>query len=141
MGEPRTVQRSFRLARATAELLDQLAESDGTSRNALADRLLGEALRLEHHPLIRFVHGAGGRRRAILVGTRLYVYQVVATAKAHDGSVEETATYFGLPVTLIRAALNYYADFDAEVDADQAAAARGAEAERRRWERQQRALV
>jgi len=122
MGEERSVQRSFRLAGPTAELLDLKAESTGSSRNALADRLLGEALRLEHRPLIRFVQGASGRPQALLGGTALHVYQVVATVDAHHGSVDETAAYFDLPLTSVRAALEYAADFDSEVAADRAAA-------------------
>lgn len=141
MEQDRSVQRSFRLARTTADLLDLEAESAGTSRNALADRLLGEALRLEHHPLIRFVQGAAGRRQAVVAGTRLYVHQVVATARAHRGSVEETATYFDLSTALVRAALDYYADFESEVDAAREATERTADAERRRWERRQHALA
>ncbi len=137
MGEERSVQRSFRLTRSTAELLDLEAESAGSSRNALADRLLGEALRQEHHPLIRFVQGAGGRRQALLAGTRLYVYQVAATCEAHHGSVDETAAYFDLPLTSVRAALDYAADSDSEVAADRAAAERVAAAERRRFELRQ----
>lgn len=137
MAKERSVQRSFRLTRSTAELLDLEAESAGSSRNALADRLLGEALRQEHHPLIRFVQGAGGRRQALLAGTRLYVYQVAATCEAHHGSVDETAAYFDLPLTSVRAALDYAADFDSEVAADRAAAERVAAAERRRWGRRQ----
>jgi hypothetical protein len=42
-----------------------MAKAAGTSRNALADRLLSEAIRTETHPLIRFQPGALGRRRAL----------------------------------------------------------------------------
>jgi len=136
-----SVQRSFRLSARTVELLDEQAAAAGGSRNALADRLLGEALRVEHHPLIRFRQGAGGRRQPLVVGTRLAVHQVVATLRAHDGDVEETASYFGVSPRQVRAALDYYADFRDEVDADAAAAEQSARAERDRWERQQRALA
>ncbi len=40
----------------------------------------------------------------------------------------------------MRAALEYYAEFSAEVDADATHAERAAAAERARWERQQQAL-
>ena len=91
-----SVQRSFRLSARTVELLDSAAEVAGESRNALADRLLGEALRVERHPLIRFHHGAAGRRQPIVTGTRLYVHQIIATLRASDGDVDEAATYLGL---------------------------------------------
>jgi hypothetical protein len=52
-----SVQRSFRLSRRTLEELDAMAGVTGESRNALADRLLGEAtaastwvrIALDHH--------------------------------------------------------------------------------------------
>jgi uncharacterized protein (DUF433 family) len=141
MDDTRSVQRSFRLSASTAELLDQEAETSNESRNALTDRLLSEALRQEHHPLIRFHHGAAGRRQPMLAGTRLYVHQVIATLREHSGSVPDTAEYLGLAPRFVQAALEYYADFRDEVDADAAAAERAAEAERDRWERQQQALA
>src|SRR5579872_7375943 len=82
-----SIQRSFRLAPRTLELLDAAAAAGDESRNALADRLLGEALRVEAHPLIRFHEGAAERRQPLLVGTRLYVYQIVATLRASGGNV------------------------------------------------------
>ncbi|MEX2658300.1 MAG: hypothetical protein WD232_01285 [Acidimicrobiales bacterium] len=137
----RAEQRSFRLSPKTLALLDDAAERAGESRNALAERLLGEALRTEQHPLIRFRKGEAGRRQPAVVGTRLYVHQVVATARGCDGSVDETAEYLGVEPRLVRGALDYYADFREEVDADLAAAQHVEDEERARWERQQRALA
>jgi uncharacterized protein (DUF433 family) len=139
--EAGSVQRSFRLSARTVELLDAEAEVAGESRNALADRLLGEALRVERHPLIRFHPGAAGRRQPLVAGSRLYVHQVIATLRASDGDVDEAAGYLGLTARQVRAALDYYADFRHEVDADAEAAQRVEATERDRWERQQRALA
>jgi uncharacterized protein (DUF433 family) len=136
-----TVQRSFRLSRRTLDLLDAMAKAAGTSRNALADRLLSEAIRTETHPLIRFRPGALGRRRALVAGTRLYVYQVISTLRGNDGDIEQTAQDFAVTPQLIRAALAYYADFTDEVDEDAAVAAQLEREERDRWERQQRAIA
>jgi uncharacterized protein (DUF433 family) len=135
------VQRSFRLSPATAQLLDDVAESTNESRNALADRLLGEALRAERHPLIRFRTGAAGRREPVVVGTRLLVRQVVAAVRGHDGDVDSTASYFEVPARLVRAAVSYYAEFAAEVDAEAERAARLEADQRARWEREQTALA
>src|SRR5215216_4758859 len=66
-----STQRSFRLSRRTLEQLDAMARATGESSNALADRLLSEAIKTATHPLIRFQPGALGRRRALVVGTRL----------------------------------------------------------------------
>jgi uncharacterized protein (DUF433 family) len=136
-----SVQRSFRLSSKTAQLLDAAATHGRESRNALVDRLLCEALRLDRHPLIRFQDGAAGRRQALVVGTRLHVYQVVSTVRAGKGNLEEAATYLGVAPRLVRAALDYYAEFAEEIDEDAAVAERIAKDERARWERQQRALA
>ena len=140
MAEPKSVQRSFRLSSRTIELLDAAAVSSGETRNALADRLLGEAVRVERHPLIRFDAGAAGRRQPRVTGTRLDVHQVVATVRANDAGVDATAEYFGIDPRLVRAALDYYAEFTDEVDADAAEADRVARTERAHWERVQHAL-
>jgi len=137
---PGSVQRSFRLSKRTVELLDAAAASGHESRNALADRLLGEAVRLERHPLIRFHSSASGRRQPLVVGTRLYVHQVMSTVRASGGDVDEAAAYLDVPSRLLRAAVEYYAEFADEVDQDAEVAARVEGDERARWERQQRAL-
>lgn len=139
--KPASVQRSFRLSRRTLELLDAAAADGGETRNALADRLLGEAVRLDRHPFIRFHEGAAGRRQPLLVGTRLYVHQVMSTVRASHGEVDEAADYLGIAPRLVRAAVEYYAEFGDEVDEDAATAERIERDERARWERQQRALA
>ena len=139
--DPPSVQRSFRLSRRTIELLDAAAAGGRETRNALVDRLLGEALRIERHPLIRFHEGASGRRQPMVVGTRLYVHQVIATVRASDSDIDEAATYLAVAPRLVRAAVEYYAEFSDEVDDDAAGASRIELDERARWERQQRALA
>ena len=140
MPDTPSTQRSFRLSKRTLELLDAAAEATRESRNALADRLLGEAVRLERHPLIRFNHGAHGRRVPSVVGTRLHVHQVISTLRASQGDVDDAASYFGIPPILVRAALAYYAEFSDEVDEDAVVAERIAKDEHDRWEREQRAV-
>jgi uncharacterized protein (DUF433 family) len=139
--EPTSVQRSFRLSKRTVELLDAASAAGRESRNALADRLLGEAVRLERHPLIRFHESASGRRQPLVVGTRLYVHQVMSTVRASDGDVDEAGSYLGIPSRLVRAAVEYYAEFADEVDEDADVATWVERDERARWERQQRALA
>lgn len=139
--KPASVQRSFRLSRTTSDLLDAAAESTGETRNALADRLLGEAVRAERHPLIRFRTGAAGHREPQLVGTRLLIRQVIATVRDHNGNIEDSAAYLGVPPRVVRAAVSYYAEFTSEVDADVDRAARIESDQRARWEREQAALA
>ncbi|CAN5917641.1 hypothetical protein BH23ACT10_BH23ACT10_34700 [soil metagenome] len=140
MTESTSVQRSFRISARTLELLDSAAVEGAESRNALVDRLLGEAIRVERHPLVRFQQGAGGRRRPQLTGTRLYVHHVMPTLRDHEGDIAETAAYFDVDTQLIRSALAYYADHADEVDADIADDLRVADDERSRWARQRRVI-
>jgi len=72
--------------------------------------------RRDNHPLIVFREGAAGLRRPALVGTRLYVWQVVDTVRANENSVADAAGYLGVSERQVRAAVDYYADFTEEVD-------------------------
>lgn len=139
--EQGSVQRSFRVSTRTMELLEDAAAYAGESRNALVDRLLGESVRVERHPLIRFHQGASGRRQPLVIGTRLYVHQVISTVRASKGGVDAATSYFGIEPRLVQAAVEYYADFSEEVDGDSATAARIEAEERSHWERAQRALA
>jgi hypothetical protein len=65
----------------------------------------------------------------------------MSTLRASDGDVAQAADYLGISPRLIRAAVDYYAEFPDEVDEDAAAAERAERSERDRWERQQRALA
>lgn len=136
-----SVQRSFRLSASTVVLLDAAAASASESRNALADRLLAEALRTERHPLIRFRTGAAGRREPVIAGTRLLVRQVVAQLKDADSDAQGVAEALDRPVREVRAAMSYYAEFPTEVDADTRWAASIEEVERARWDREQTAFA
>lgn len=90
---------------------------------------------------MRFRTGAAGRHEPFLVGTRQLVRQVVGQLRDAGGDVDEVADYLGIDPRQVRAALEYYADFASEVDAD-TAWARGVEADvHARWERQQAALA
>jgi uncharacterized protein (DUF433 family) len=137
---PATVQRSFRLSSRTLELLGERAGETSESRNALAERLLDEGLRIDRHPLIRFRTGGSGLRRPALVGTRVDIWQVIDTVRGEDGNVADAAEYLGLTEAMIRAAVDYYADFAEEIDAYRAEELAFAERERERSERARRVL-
>ena len=79
--------------RPVAVMLDALAEHLGESRNALADRVLGEALRTQAHPLVRFRAGASGRREPAVGGTRLLVRQVVRQVRDENGDIDADAEW------------------------------------------------
>ncbi len=141
MSESKSVQRTLRLRRETADRLDSAAAHGAESSNALADRLLLEALRLQDHPLVQFRTGAAGDREPHLVGTRLKVRDIITTARGHHGDLQATAAYFDVPVPIVEAASAYYAEFTDEIDQAMAEASRVADLHRQRWERQQALLA
>jgi uncharacterized protein (DUF433 family) len=110
-----------------------------TSR-ALAQRFVDEGLRQADHPLVRFVDGPSGRRAA-LVGRGLDVWEVIATVRDNDNDLAATASYLGILLGLVEAAVNYYGEYqdeiDEEIDLNQAEWERGYAA----WEAGQRALA
>ncbi len=124
--------KSFRLSSRTLALLDRRADELRQSRNALADRLLGEALRTEQHPLIGFRQNADGIRRPCVAGTRLYVWQVIDALRDDGSTAESVADALDMSLAQIRAAVQYYADFTDEVDADQKEAAEAVRLEHER---------
>lgn len=107
--------RSFRLPPDTLRKLEQKARETATSQAVLAERYLDEGFRRDEHPTITFVDGPAGRRPRV-AGTGLDVWEVVATFRDNDGSVDEAAAYLGIPARLVREALRYYADYSPEID-------------------------
>ncbi|MDQ3630608.1 MAG: hypothetical protein M3417_04895 [Actinomycetota bacterium] len=140
MAREPTVQRSFRLKSRTLELLGERAEQTSESRNALAERLIDEGLRMDRHPLISFRTGGSGQRRPALVGTRLDVWQLINLLRDENGDVAVTAESMGVSGHMVQAAIDYYADFRDEIDAYAAAEETSSREAHERWERAQRVL-
>ena len=129
----------FRIATETIEHLKRRAREAGAAQTTLAERYIGEGLRMDEHPLIYFREGELGRRPA-LVGTRLDVADVIETIRQNNNSVEEAADYLELPVEHVEACLRYYADYKDEVDELIERARGAAEREQERGRRQRQAL-
>ena len=68
------------------------------------------------HPGIASREGPAGVEAAI-PGRRLFVWQVVETVWASDGSVDEAAAFLGILANQVEAAMRYYADFPDAIDA------------------------
>ena len=107
--------RSFRFSQQTLERLDARAHEIRETRTGLAERYVEEGLRMDEHPGIGFADGPAGRR-AVVLGTGLDVWEVVATIRQNGGSPEAAAAYLELPMGPIRAATRYYAAFADEID-------------------------
>ena len=98
-------------------LRDRVAVT-GEPKSAVVVQALSEWLRLQGHPQIRFVTTSTGERRAALSGGP-EVWSVIEAWLAHD-EVERTvgvvADATGLSPVLVDAALDYWADNQAEID-------------------------
>jgi uncharacterized protein (DUF433 family) len=130
---------TLRLDPAVVDRLERLARRRGSHKTPLAERLLGEAIRMAEHPGILFRDGAAGRYPAI-IGHRLKVRHVIETLRAENGDVEAAAGYLSLPVGLVQAAIGYYADYQDEVDEEIRASAELAGELEATWRRQQAAI-
>jgi len=130
---------AFRARPRTLAQLKQRARDLGQTQAALVERYIEEGIRADEHPQIWFRDRAGGRR-AMLAGTGLDVWQVIATLRDHDNSIADTAAYLEVPETKIRAAVRYYADYQTEIDDWIELARSFAEREERRQQRERRLL-
>lgn len=107
--------RSFRFSETTLQRLDLRAHEIRETRTGLAERYVEEGLRMDEHPGVGFANGPAGRR-AVVLGTGLDVWEVVATIRQPGGSVNVAAGYLELPISAVRAAVRYYAAFPQEID-------------------------
>lgn len=108
---------TLRLASGTRERLAGRARGAGLPERALAQRYVEEGLRHDAHPLIQFLDGPSGRR-ASMIGSGLDVWEVIATVRDNEGSIDEAAAYLELPTGLVQAAVAYYGQYKHEIDAE-----------------------
>jgi len=104
----------LRLPVPLREALARQAASEGASQTALAERYLGEAIRTADHPGIVFRSGPAGRRPAVVGGPD--VWEIIGTFIAEGRDSAAAASYLGLPIGLVNAAVGYYADHASEID-------------------------
>lgn len=106
--------------RVPAELENEIrreAEARGKSWSATTNELLSEAIRMRRVPGVVFADGPSGRR-AVVAGTGIDVWEVIAAWKAGGQDPEKLRADFGwLKETQLRAALAYYQLYPAEIDA------------------------
>jgi uncharacterized protein (DUF433 family) len=106
---------SLRLPETTVERLDAHASRLRMAPRTLAQRYIEEGLRMDDHPLVRFVDGAGGRR-ARLVGTGMDVWEVIEVVRDNHGDVHAAADYLAIVPGLVQAAITYYGAHPDETD-------------------------
>src|SRR4051794_13008692 len=106
---------SLRLPASTVARLCGQAARVQLAPRTLAQRYVEEGLRMDEHPLVRFVDGPAGRR-ARLVGSAKDVWEVIATVRDNDSDLAATAEYLHIPLGLVQAAVTYYGAYRDEVD-------------------------
>lgn len=93
------------------------AEIRGKTWSATTQELLDEAIRMRRAPGILFADGPAGRR-AVIAGTGLDVWEVIAAWQAVDEDLERLrAGYTWLTEQQLRAALSYYRLYPGAIDA------------------------
>ncbi|HYW90393.1 MAG TPA: hypothetical protein VFB50_21670, partial [Chloroflexota bacterium] len=92
---------SLRLPAATVQRLGARARHRRIAPRTLAQRYVEEGLRMDEHPLIRFVDAPAGRDGR-LVGSRLAVWQTIDVVRDNDGDVAAAADYLELPLGLVQ---------------------------------------
>jgi hypothetical protein len=108
---------TLRLAPGMRQRLREWARRARVPERTLAQRYVEEGLRHDAHPLIQFLDGPSGRR-AGLIGRGLDVWEVIATVRDNDGSIERAAEYLQVPAGLVEAATAYYGEYQDEIDAE-----------------------
>jgi hypothetical protein len=110
---------SLRLPDPVKDRLDRRAADGREKPSSLAVRLIDEGLRMDEHPGVAFHASAAHGRVACLVGGPDVAEVIdVLTGLESQGEdrVAETATWFGIHPSRVRAAMGYYAAFRDEID-------------------------
>jgi hypothetical protein len=128
------------------EVVERLKAEAGArhvSSSALAEELIEEGLRTRRHTLVVFRDGPTGRRAGLVGGPD--IWEVIGGLVGGDvpaaARIERAVEVFGLTPRQIGAALDYYADFTAEIDGEIAANLAAADEAEATWSRRQGLLA
>jgi len=133
---------AIRIESETLSALRERSAQSGEPIVRLAQRYIGEGMRLDRHPGIIFRDGPAGRRPVVIGGPD--VWEVIAAARSASERGEELvralAERIGVPVEKIRIAVSYYGEYPDEVDRFIAANEQEAEQLKRALENERRLL-
>lgn len=104
----------MRIDAETREALEREADRRGVRKTALAEVFLREAILMAIHPGVVFRDGPAGRRAGLISGPD--VWELVEVWQAEEQDAAATARTLEIPLGLVHAALDFYADQKAEVD-------------------------
>ncbi|MDQ3458684.1 MAG: DUF433 domain-containing protein [Deinococcota bacterium] len=109
--------RGVRVPEVLEREIQREADQRGKSWSATTMELLTESLRMRRVPGIAFVDGTSGRR-AVIAGTGLDVWEIIAAWKAGNESFRGLKdNYPWLTEEQLRVALGYYELFPQEIEA------------------------
>jgi uncharacterized protein (DUF433 family) len=109
--------RGVRVPEVLEREIQREADQRGKSWSATILDLLTESLRMRRVPGIAFVDGASGRR-AVIAGTGLDVWEIIATWKAGNEDFHDLKNnYPWLTEEQVRIALGYYQLYPQEIEA------------------------
>jgi hypothetical protein len=107
-----------RIEADTVRALRRKSAESGEPMARLAQRYIEEGIRTERHPGIFFRTGPAGRRAVVVGGPD--VWEVIAAIRGAsergDALIEATAERTGVRPERIRAAIQYYTEYPAEID-------------------------
>jgi hypothetical protein len=133
---------AIRIESETLIALRERSAQSGEPIVRLAQRYIGEGMRLDRHPGIVFRDGPAGRRAVVIGGPD--VWEVIAAARSApergETLIQVLAERIGVPVEKIRIAVSYYGEYPAEVDRFIAANEQEAEQLERALENERRLL-
>jgi uncharacterized protein (DUF433 family) len=112
-----TKAKGIRISDELDQEITRESATRGKSWSAMTTELIEEGIRMRRIPGTAFADGPTGRR-AIVAGTGLDIWEVIATWKAADGSdTVLRQSYPWLTEPQLRAALAYYELYPEEIDA------------------------
>ena len=112
----RTVQKTLRIPHDIVNSIKDMADAFDRDFSTVVNELLAESVKIRRCPGILFADGPSGRR-AILAGTGLDVWEVIATYKSLDRDIVRLRrAYHWLDEAQLRAALGYYAAYPDEIE-------------------------
>jgi uncharacterized protein (DUF433 family) len=112
-----TKAKGIRIPAELEEAIAHESETRGKSWSAMTAELLEEGIRTRRAPGVSFVDGPTGRR-AVVAGTGLDVWEIIATWKEGGESYQALRrNYPWLSEAQLRAALGYYEIYPSEINA------------------------
>ena len=115
MKQVRSMVFSMRLPVESGRRLKRIANRHGWTPSDASARLVEEGLRRSEFAFLDFRDSPAGRQ-AYIQGSTLAIWEVMLLFRSYKGYVKDVAKHLGWSDAKVRAALNYWEAFPAEVN-------------------------